>query len=93
MKSSDWMRLPRSIVASAMLLTSSQLPAFADLAPAPWDSTVKYEVIKSSGSEVVPVPGDLVTIRFRGTYKDVAFDDTFQTDEPYFYRYSLMMHA
>jgi hypothetical protein len=58
----------------------------AELVPAPWDNNVKYEIIKPSTSDVVPVVGDLVTIRFKGSYKDVAFDDTFVTDQPYFYR-------
>lgn len=30
--------------------------------------------------------GDLVAIRFKGDYKGQVFDDTFKTEEPYFYR-------
>lgn len=29
---------------------------------------------------------DLVTIRFKGEYNGVAFDDLFKVEEPYFYR-------
>jgi len=29
---------------------------------------------------------DLVTIRFKGEYNGVVFDDLFKVEEPYFYR-------
>lgn len=54
---------------------------------APWDSNVKYEVIQSAPKDSPKAKvGDLVAIRFRGDYKGQVFDDTFKTEEPYFYR-------
>lgn len=48
-------------------------------------SGLKYRVAdKGNGPKINP--GDLVAIRFRGTYNDIPFDDLFVTAEPYFYR-------
>ena len=72
------------------LLCSLSLPTvtLADLAPAPWSAGVQYEVIKQAPADALqPKVGDLVAIRFRGSYKGNDFDDTFKTDQPYFYRY------
>lgn len=38
------------------------------------------------GKGVVPVIGDLVGIRFRGSFNGVVFDNLFDSKEPYFYR-------
>lgn len=48
-------------------------------------SGLKYKVVKK-GAGPKPVEGDLVTIRFKGEYNGVAFDDLFKVEEPYFYR-------
>ncbi|GAB0493397.1 hypothetical protein MMPV_004679 [Pyropia vietnamensis] len=48
-------------------------------------SGLKYKVVKK-GTGPKPVEGDLVTIRFKGEYNGVAFDDLFKVEEPYFYR-------
>ena len=72
------------------LLYSLSLPtvSLADLAPASWSPGVQYEVIKQAPADALgPKIGDLVAIRFRGSYKGNEFDDTFKTDQPYFYRY------
>jgi FKBP-type peptidyl-prolyl cis-trans isomerase len=57
-----------------------------DLAPAPWDSNIKYEVIKKGQTDKKVKVGEIAVIRFKGSYKGSAFDDTFSTDQPYFYR-------
>ena len=70
-------------------LVFNSFPAFAgDLVPAPWNNGIQYEVLKSAPSGAgQPKVGDLVAIRFRGDYKGNTFDDTFKTDQPYFYRF------
>ena len=60
----------------------------ADLVPAPWSSEVKYEVLQSApAGSLQPKVGDLVAIRFKGSYKGSEFDNTFKTEFPYFYRH------
>ena len=78
------------------LLCSLSLPTvtLADLAPAPWSAGVQYEVIKQAPADALqPKVGDLVAIRFRGSYKGNDFDDTFKTEQPYFYRYKYNYHT
>lgn len=61
--------------------------AWADFSTAPWDAGVKYEVVQAAPASSPAVKqGDLVVIRFKGSYKGNVFDDTFKTDQPYFYR-------
>lgn len=48
-------------------------------------SGLKYTVSKKGAGPKINV-GDLVAIRFKGSYNDVPFDDLFSTSEPYFYR-------
>ena len=61
--------------------------ALAELVPSPWDPAIKYEVIKQAKEDSFqPKVGDLVAIRFAGSYKGNEFDNTFKTDQPYFYR-------
>lgn len=85
----SWNGISAAVIANIAGLVLSQ-PVLADLTPAPWDSSVLYEVVKQPTSDVVPVVGDLVTVRFKGTFKDVTFDDTFSTDNPYFYRFETL---
>ena len=76
------------IISSTLLVSGSLIgssPAFADLKPAPWDSTVKYEVITEGKGDAAKV-SDLTAIRFKGSYKGLVFDDTFKNEQPYFYR-------
>jgi peptidylprolyl isomerase len=80
----------RRWLSSAGICALSQLGpmiSFADYSPTPWDPAVKYEIVTKAPTDAVqPKVGDLVAIRFRGEYKGNAFDDTFKTDQPYFYR-------
>lgn len=48
-------------------------------------SGLKYKISKKGTGPKIAV-GDLVAIRFKGTYNDVPFDDLFETSQPYFYR-------
>lgn len=48
-------------------------------------SGLTYTVVKK-GDGPQPNVGDLIAIRFRGSYNGVVFDDIFKTSEPYFYR-------
>mmetsp|Transcript_24359 Transcript_24359/g.24620 ORF Transcript_24359/g.24620 Transcript_24359/m.24620 type:complete len:208 (+) Transcript_24359:71-694(+) len=71
-----------------MMPPSGPMPAaYADetVTTAPWDSGIKYSIIKS-GTGDKPKVGDIVAIRFKGSYKGNVFDDTFATFEPYLYR-------
>ena len=77
--------MTKAIIPSILAITSIISPAFADLTPAPWDSNVKYEVVKK-GTDEKPVAGDLVIVRFKGSTKGIVFDDTFSTSDPYYYR-------
>jgi FKBP-type peptidyl-prolyl cis-trans isomerase len=53
----------------------------------PWSKDVQYEVVKSGKKDAArPKVGELVTIRFKGSYKGTVFDDTFKTEQPYIYR-------
>ena len=81
--------LGRSVSAAAAIaaLSSSPFPALAELAPSSWDPTVKVEVLTAPKPDAkAPKQGDMVTIRFMGTYNGNTFDDTFKTDQPYYYR-------
>lgn len=71
----------------APFTTTLPSPALADMVSSPWDASVKYEVVKE-GKRDAPMAkvGDLVAIRFKGAYKGNVFDDTFKSDQPYFYR-------
>ena len=54
---------------------------------APWTSGVEYEVVKSGpNKDLKPKIGENVAVRFKGAYKGNVFDDTFSTEQPYFYR-------
>lgn len=59
--------------------------ASADMTAAPFDDKIKYEVV-TVGSGDQPKVGDLVSIRFKASYKGKDFDNTFETPQPYMYR-------
>lgn len=61
-------------------------PAFADVVKAPWSADTQLEIVKGNQDAPMPKAGDLVAIRFKGSYKGNPFDDTFSTDQPYLYR-------
>ena len=60
----------------------------AEKAPASWNSGIKVEVLKTgmSGDANKPKAGDLVEVRFKGSYKGNEFDNTYKTELPYTYR-------
>jgi len=85
--SSSWKRSIASLSIGLSVITSGNiLHANADMKPAPWDDKVQYELLKSNPSAPQPKVGEMVAIRFKGSYKGVEFDNTFQTSDPYFYR-------
>jgi len=74
-----------TILSTSLLFLRPQYSFSDELLVAPWSNEVSYSVVKS-GTGAVPKPGDLVAIRFIGSYKGNIFDNTFATEEPYLYR-------
>lgn len=75
------------IVVSTLISTIAfDMPSNADFTPAPWSDKVQYEVVKSNPSGEIPKIGEMVAVRFKGSYKGTTFDDTFNTEQPYYYR-------
>ena len=74
--------------AVALGLGLGATPVFAEKAPAAWNSNIKIETLKkgAGGDENKPKVGDLVEIRFKGSYKGTEFDNTYKTELPYVYR-------
>lgn len=68
------------------MLLANPLSARAEFKQSPWSSGVQYEVVKSNPDGDVAKVGELVAIRFKGSYKGNEFDNTFATSEPYYYR-------
>ena len=59
--------------------------ASADMVSAPFDDKIRYEVVeKGTGDQ--PKIGDLVSIRFKASYKGKDFDNTFENPQPYMFR-------
>jgi hypothetical protein len=59
--------------------------AYADMTVAPFDDKIRYEVV-TAGQGDQPKVGDLVSIRFKASYKGKDFDNTFETPQPYMFR-------
>jgi FKBP-type peptidyl-prolyl cis-trans isomerase len=59
--------------------------AYADMTVAPFDDKIRYEVV-TAGQGDMPKVGDLVSIRFKASYKGKDFDNTFETPQPYMFR-------
>mmetsp|Transcript_4666 Transcript_4666/g.7674 ORF Transcript_4666/g.7674 Transcript_4666/m.7674 type:complete len:203 (-) Transcript_4666:670-1278(-) len=78
--------VPAAIAASIFTIAGFPDVSRADLAPAPWDNNVKYEVLKSNPNGLIPKVGENVAIRFKGSYKGNVFDDTISAPDAYFYR-------
>ncbi len=78
-----WKQSVAAVLSTVGLLSSA---ASAELTPAPWDSTVQYEVIQKGTGGAGPKASDLVNIRFKGGYKGTVFDNTFKSEQPYTYR-------
>jgi hypothetical protein len=80
-------------VSRRAVLSGIALAALSAAVPAPvraadevtTPSGLRYSVVKAGTGPKIQV-GDLVAIRFKGSYNDFAFDDIFATPEPYFYR-------
>lgn len=74
-------------IAAGMLCGLMPSVANAELVSAPWSERVQYEILKQAPAGALqPKVGDLVAIRFRGSYKGTDFDNTFKNELPYFYR-------
>jgi hypothetical protein len=71
-----------AMAAVSAMISSAPAPAVAG-EPAASNLAVKF-ITKGTGPKVNV--GDLVAIRFKGSYNDIAFDNIFETPEPYFYR-------
>lgn len=85
----DTIRSSKVGVASIALgLLGFNSAVFADeLKPAPWNDQIQYEVLKAAPSGAAqPKAGEMVVVRFKGSFKGTVFDDTFKTNDPYFYR-------
>ena len=59
--------------------------ASADMTTAPFDDKIRYEVVET-GKGDQPKVGDLVSIRFKASYKGKDFDNTFENPQPYMFR-------
>merc|ERR1719311_1212569 len=71
-------------VAAATAALSATTPcAYAATTTA---SGLSYEVLKANPKGASPVAGDLVAIRFKGSFDGKVFDDISGTDEPLYYR-------
>ena len=80
----------RRIISAASIAASLALPgaAMAEQKPAPWNSNIMIETLEKgkSGDENKPKVGDMVEVRFKGSYKGNEFDNTYKTATPYLYR-------
>jgi FKBP-type peptidyl-prolyl cis-trans isomerase len=80
----------RNIVISCLIgslsLTFNGMPCNAEFQTSPWSDKIQYEVVKSNPSGDKPQVGEMAVVRFKGAYKGTTFDDTFSTDQPYYYR-------
>ncbi|KAJ8600029.1 hypothetical protein CTAYLR_001888 [Chrysophaeum taylorii] len=76
-------RFLRSAEAAALTWASSRV-AWADDYET-LDSGLRYKVLKK-GDGAVPKVGDLICIRFKGSFEGRVFDDITETPEPLYYR-------
>lgn len=82
----SWIQKSAAALCISSSLSFAALPALA-ASPATWDSNVMVERIKEPSKDAEgPKVGEMVAIRFTGSYNGNTFDDTFKTDQPYFYR-------
>lgn len=75
-----------STLFGGIALTSGSLPSKAEFQTSPWSDKTQYEVVKSNPSGDQAKTGEMVVVRFRGSYKGIEFDNTFNSDQPYYYR-------
>lgn len=74
----------RRVILAALASAAGSLVA-AEISTAEENSKLQYNVVKK-GKGPAPEVGDLVGIRFKGTYNGVVFDNLFEETKPYFYR-------
>lgn len=79
-------RFSRRVVLAALASAAGSLVA-AEVSTAAGEgpSALQYTVVKR-GEGPAAVIGDLVGIRFKGTYNGVVFDNLFEETKPYFFR-------
>jgi hypothetical protein len=69
------------------LFTGSHTVLADDRITPDWAPGVRYTVLKAGPKRDLKAKvGENVAIRFKGSYKGTVFDDTFRTEQPYFYR-------
>ena len=79
-------KLPKVSLLSILTIELFNTGADATMVKAPWNGGVEYEVIQTGKTNIKPKVGENVAIRFKGSYKGFVFDDTFSSEQPYFYR-------
>lgn len=78
-------KFSRRVVLAALASAAGSLLA-AELSTASEEpSKLQYTVVKK-GTGPSPDVGDLIGIRFKGTYNGVVFDNLFEDRKPYFFR-------
>lgn len=80
--------LKKIVIKSAAALSSLGLmvnTASADMTVTPFDDKIRYEVVEV-GTGDQPKVGEIVSIRFKASYKGKDFDNTFESPQPYMFR-------
>lgn len=82
-------RAVSAAAAAALLARPCFAPASshaADSDDAPLPGGIAKQVVSRGKGQVSPRTGDLVAVRFRGTYNDIVFDDILEQQEPFYFR-------
>jgi hypothetical protein len=87
------MQLGRSVFRKLVLKSTVAISSFglmvntasAEMITAPFDDKIRYEVVET-GKGDQPKVGEIVSIRFKASYKGKDFDNTFDNPQPYMYR-------
>ena len=80
--------LKKIVIKSAAALSSLGLmvnTAAAEMTVTPFDDKIRYEVVEV-GTGDQPKVGEIVSIRFKASYKGKDFDNTFESPQPYMFR-------
>ena len=80
--------LKKIVIKSAAALSSLGLmvnTASAEMTVTPFDDKIRYEVVEV-GTGDQPKVGEIVSIRFKASYKGKDFDNTFESPQPYMFR-------
>jgi hypothetical protein len=78
----------QTAVLSGVIHQSFSNPAFA-YQPSSWSDKIQFESIKTFPDNPIPKVGETIAVRFRGEFKGTVFDDTFNTKEPYYFRFGV----